>query len=161
MVFAVPLHPFPLGDLGPESHRPKPVIKELGVNDRLTLAQLLFYLLSTRRLGSFALRSYSRRASLTKAKSSEHGSGSSSAAMSSAVSLETSISWTRRLRVATCSARPATPPSGMYVCLSQCRAFLAVFTSLIVASRSLSHRSASFGLSVDMATMISECCEAC
>jgi hypothetical protein len=85
----------------------------------------------------------------------------SRAAINSAVSLETSISWTRRLRVASCSVRPTTPPSGICVCLSQFRAFLAVFTSLIVASRSLSHRSASFGPSVDMATIVSECCEVC
>ncbi len=51
--------------------------------------------------------------------------------------------------------------SDMYVCLSQCRAFLAAFISLIVASRSLSRRSASFDLSIDMATIIGECCWAC
>jgi hypothetical protein len=83
----------------------------------------------------------------TFAWSSVPGSGYASPSSSRPVSSERSISWPRRRGVANCSARPATPPSGMYVCRSQPRTASAASPALIVAGRSFSSCSVSLCIS--------------
>src|SRR5215204_5661727 len=103
---------------------------------------------ATRRAGSLLARPCSRLARRRRAASSEPGSCSPAPSRRSPVSGETSLSCARRARLASCSARPRTPPAGMYVCLSHARTEAAEYTSLIVARRSLSSRRFSFAPSV-------------